>query len=248
MLIVKDNTALSLASDHAQRHNHPLLVLFPFNPAEWTAHDRSRRRIDFLFRNLRSLVDPLSKLNIPLLCLSVPPSEPRHRLPKTVMAWVESVGAGSVWANMSYEVDELERDIEFCRLSKAKDLYFGCKHDRLMIEPGGVKKKGKDDGSVYKVFSPWFKVWSAMIGDHPELLKMKDEPEANDAKEMAKDEWQKLTKGMEIPETVEGWELEEKDKAMMALVHPEGEETAMQVSLVSFFSTCNHLMSRVDIS
>jgi len=52
---VKDNKALSMASERAQKDGVPLIALFVISPQDYAAHDRSARRIDFVLRNLRSV-------------------------------------------------------------------------------------------------------------------------------------------------------------------------------------------------
>lgn len=57
---VRDNRALSQASEQARKSEIPLVVLFILSPQDYVAHDRGARRIDFVLRNLRSLkVSPL---------------------------------------------------------------------------------------------------------------------------------------------------------------------------------------------
>jgi hypothetical protein len=152
------------------------------------------------------------------------------------MAWANKVGAGSVWANMSYEVDELERDIAFLKLCEEKEMYFGLKHDRLILPPGAVQKKGVKGkaGGYYTVFSPWFKVWSAQIGESKrKLLEMRELPEKNEQGWLDKGDWKGLLKEeikRGVPKKIEGWELDQEDGERMRTIHPEGEETAMEVS------------------
>src|SRR5258708_38068066 len=52
---VEDNRALTLASQYAQTHSIPLVVLFVISPGDYESHDRSPRRIDFMLRNLKIL-------------------------------------------------------------------------------------------------------------------------------------------------------------------------------------------------
>ncbi len=49
---VRDNRALSRASEYAKKEGIPLIVLFILSPQDYVAHDRSARRIDFTLRNL----------------------------------------------------------------------------------------------------------------------------------------------------------------------------------------------------
>ena len=52
---VVDNRALSAASEQAVQNKIPLIVLFLLSPQDYIAHDRSKRRIDFVLRNLAEI-------------------------------------------------------------------------------------------------------------------------------------------------------------------------------------------------
>lgn len=54
-LRLRDNKALSLASETAQKHGKNLVILHVLSPGDYKAHDRAPVRIDFVLRNLASL-------------------------------------------------------------------------------------------------------------------------------------------------------------------------------------------------
>lgn len=153
-----DNHALSLASAHARKHSLPLVILFTITPSEYKAHDRSPRRIDFLLRNLRHIASKsLPSLNIPLFVHSMPFDAKRKTQAREVIRLAnERFEAGSVWGNISYEVDELERDLRLIKEGREKGVRVELRHDRLLIQPGGVKKKTGGDGmyNVSRTTSP----------------------------------------------------------------------------------------------
>ncbi|KAL7411659.1 DNA photolyase, FAD-binding/Cryptochrome [Mrakia frigida] len=225
-LRLTDNHALSLASSFAQSNSIPLVVLFVVTPREYKAHDRSPRRIDFLLRNLRTLQSSLSKLNIPLLVHSQPHDAPRKSQPMEVLKLAKKWGAGSVWSNLSYEVDELERDLRLVTEGSKQGVRVELKHDRLVVKPGGVKKKTGGDG-MYNVFTPFYNVWSDMITSNPSLLAPYASPKPNDVSALKT--FGDDLKAMSIPTSVKGFELDEKDAKAMKKIHPEGEEAAVEV-------------------
>lgn len=53
--VVTDNRALAAASKQASQDKIPLIVLFLLSPQDYVAHDRSKRRIDFVLRNLSEI-------------------------------------------------------------------------------------------------------------------------------------------------------------------------------------------------
>jgi len=54
-LAVVDNRALAAASEQAVQNKIPLIVLFLLSPQDYVAHDRSKRKIDFVLRNLSEI-------------------------------------------------------------------------------------------------------------------------------------------------------------------------------------------------
>lgn len=54
-LRLRDNKALSLASEAAQKHGKSLVILHVLSPGDYQAHDRAPIRIDFVLRNLALL-------------------------------------------------------------------------------------------------------------------------------------------------------------------------------------------------
>jgi len=69
-----------------------------------------------------------------------------------VLKLAKTWGAGSVWSNLSYEVDELERDLRLIKEGSKQGVRVEFKHDRLVVKPGGVKKKTGGEG-MYNVSS-----------------------------------------------------------------------------------------------
>lgn len=54
-LRLKDNKALSLASEAALKYGKNLVILHVLSPSDYKAHDRAPVRIDFVLRNLTLL-------------------------------------------------------------------------------------------------------------------------------------------------------------------------------------------------
>jgi hypothetical protein len=71
-------------------------------------------------------------------------------------------------------------------------------------------------------------VWASIIAKEPKRLEPYAYPEVQDA-ELVKP-FEKFAKEMPIPDFVEGFELDEEDAKAMKKIHPEGEETALEVS------------------
>lgn len=90
-LRLRDNKALSRASQKAKEDKLPLIALFIISPQDYIAHDRGARKIDFLLRNLAALKESFSELNIPFHTASI---TPRKSIPSFVLSFCEKYGAG----------------------------------------------------------------------------------------------------------------------------------------------------------
>jgi len=163
---VKDNRALSQASEEAARAKVPLIALYIISPQDYVAHDRSARKIDFILRNLteikvslflsaRTSLMPLSQLilselHIPFL---IQTWTTRKTIPAQIIELCETYEATSLFANLDYEVDELRRDIEVCKLAAPINLQVNIPHNRAVIEPGVILNKNQQAYGVCQAFA-----------------------------------------------------------------------------------------------
>ncbi|EJD01230.1 uncharacterized protein FOMMEDRAFT_169392 [Fomitiporia mediterranea MF3/22] len=219
-LRVVDNRALSLASEQAQSHNIPLLVLFVISPQDYEAHDRGPRRIDFMLRNVKVIQDDLDKLHIPLYIVTV---EPRHSIPSRVISLLEDWGATQLFANISYEVDELRRDIKIHAAGKKANIKCDFIQDKLVVNPGILKTK---NGRAYTVYSPWQRNWVTTLNESLEWIEEAPMPKANDKAIRSSGRFSGLFES-KVPEFVDRFECADKDK--MAEYWPGGTKVALQM-------------------
>ncbi|KAL0067544.1 DNA photolyase phr1 [Marasmius tenuissimus] len=220
---ISDNTALSMASEKAKSDKVPLVVVFLFSPQDYIAHDRGARRIDFVIRNLNSLKDALSKLNIPLHTIT---HDVRKTLPQAIISLLTDLSSTSLYANIEYEVDEMRRDMKVCALAKEKGIKATFVHDKCVIEPGLILNKEK---KAYAVYSPYQRNWLATLHDkQDEYLHERPYPEANDAKVKDNKKFSALFDS-EIPKGITGFELDAEDAKTMEKVWPAGEDIASQM-------------------
>ncbi|KAI9512211.1 DNA photolyase, FAD-binding/Cryptochrome [Russula earlei] len=220
-LRICDNRALAQASASAIKDHVPLIVFFVLSPEDYVAHDRSPRRIDFTLRNLSVLKDSLAKLNIPL---HVSLHSQRRTLPSYVISFLQSVNAIRVFANIEYEVDELRRDINVCRLAKDNGILPSFVHDKLIVEPGLLSTK---QGKPYTVYSPFQRQWLSTINsDTDNFLAEGASPKANPPSVKSCPVFQKLF-ASEVPSYVEGFQCPDGDK--MAVVWPAGTDNAREM-------------------
>jgi deoxyribodipyrimidine photo-lyase len=208
-----------------------------------------------------ALQEQLADLSIPLLILSNP--GPRKALPSKLLDLLRSpaLAADHLFSNLSYEVDELERDIRLVELGRERGVDVRFVHDRLVVEPGGVQKKGKGGGPVTvrpfaalsrrcwrptddrspprpraarpQVYSPWFRTWVSKVNaDQSTYLAERPPPTANEPTSYeALIKDETVAKLLDVPDEVEGFGLEEEDEKMMQKLYPPGHKAALEVRL-----------------
>ncbi len=232
---LEDNRALALACQRAEQLNQPLVVFTVISPGDYAAHDRSRRRVDFILRALADLRTRLHKLNIPLF---TPVVTERETIPARVCAWMKEWNASYLYANIEYEVDELGRDREVvervveARKGKGKkkgeewDGVFAIAKDYVVVAPGEILS---GSGKPYSVFSPWYRAWSSRVTGNMQHY-VDDQggvlPNHSSARKHAA-----LAPLFDatVPESVEGFELDAEEKQKMAEMWPVGEDVPEQV-------------------
>ncbi|KAK4689672.1 deoxyribodipyrimidine photo-lyase, partial [Tremellales sp. Uapishka_1] len=216
---IEDSRGLSLASEKAKSLGVPLIVLFTISPGDYRMHDRSTRRIDFMLRNLRVLKPQLAELNIPLHVVSW---DKRLSLPKHLVKKVlPDLKATHVFANVSYEVDELRRDLQTVKLGRENGIDVVCVHDRLVVPPGKVLSK---QGKPMSVYSPWQRAWAKKLDEDRSFLEESPLPMANETSIHEHARFKSLFDETPIPSHVDGFECGDAEK--MAEVWPEGIEKA----------------------
>lgn len=138
-LRLKDNKALSRASETAVKLKKKLVILHVLSPGDYKAHDRAPIRIDFVLRNLRHLQEELDTYNIPLAIRTI---TPRLSIPEKVVQMAKEWGCSHIFANHEYEVDELRRDIKLCELLQEDGtIEADFSHDYVIVEPGLIMSK-----------------------------------------------------------------------------------------------------------
>ncbi|KAH7914230.1 DNA photolyase, FAD-binding/Cryptochrome [Hygrophoropsis aurantiaca] len=229
-LRISDNRALAQASARAVKDNVPLLVIFIISPQDYLAHDRSKRRIDFTLRNLASVQESLHPLNIPLFTTT---HTPRRTLPDRVITLLKSFNCNYLFANIEYELDELRRDREVCRLAAEQNIKVTFVHDRCIVEPGVVTTK---EGRAYTVYSPYQRNWITVLNAHlSDYLGEAALPSANPITVRTNTIIVPCFNAT-VPNKVEGFELDTADKAIMSKLWPAGTDAAEQI-LSRFLNT-----------
>jgi deoxyribodipyrimidine photo-lyase len=91
--------------------------------------------VDFILRTLTILQRDLEELNIPLHIEHV---EPRREIPSKIVEFMKSWNATELFANIEYEIDELDRDTNLISEAEKSQIKVTCMHDQCIVEPGTI--------------------------------------------------------------------------------------------------------------
>ncbi|KAG8528628.1 uncharacterized protein KY384_006315 [Bacidia gigantensis] len=174
-LRIQDNKALYAAATLAKDQGKPLVGLYVFCGAEFEWHGTSPARTDFIIENLRLMQEELKELNIPLVVAN---AEERKDIVPTAVKFMTDNSVSHVFGDYEYEVDELRRDTKFIKEIGDKAL-FSLHHDQTVVEPGTMTN---NQGGPMRVFTPYHKVWLAVVKDSPDLIDTVPVPEKVDQK------------------------------------------------------------------
>lgn len=110
--------------------------------------NKQDRRINFIIDSLHLINQELKQKNSEVLVFY---GDPKLLIPKIA----NTLKVKKVFAGKDHEPYGIERDKAI-----AKEVNLQLENDHLLIEPTRILK---DDGSAYKVFTPYFKKWLAQI-------------------------------------------------------------------------------------
>ncbi|KAI0910338.1 CDP photolyase [Ustulina deusta] len=217
-LRITDNRALWEASEKAREAGIPLICIHVLSPQDFEAHLTAPVRVDFMMRTLHILKENLAALDIPLFVETV---EKRKEIPDRIVDFMEEWGAGHLFANIEYEVDELRREAHMVKLCTERGLAMEVFHDTCVVPPGALRS---GSGKQYAVYTPWYRSWVAHVHANPELLNTFEPPSRNPPD--ARDKVAALF-DCDIPDTPENKRLSDKDAKRLHALWPAGEHEAV---------------------
>ena len=201
-LRITDNKALHLASEKAKSKGVPLICIHIISPQDYQAHVTSAVRVDFVLRTLEVLKEDLAQLDIPLYVETV---AKRKAIPNRIFELCEEWGAGHLYTNIEYEVDELRREASMTRAGLESGVAVYADPDTCVVAPGELSS---GTGNQYSVYSPWFRAWIAYLHTHPHQLDLFAPPHKNP--EDARTTFQDLFE-CEIPKAPENKKLSDEE-------------------------------------
>ena len=148
-LRITDNTGFY----HALSTGKPVLPAFVFDESILRKLPKSDARVGFIHQQLQFLDDAFKKHNSGLLVGHGDPIE-------NIVNWCKTHKITAVYTNEDYEPYARERDDAIKEILTANDIEFKSFKDHVFFGPNEVLKK---DGTPYKVYTPYSRVWIAQM-------------------------------------------------------------------------------------
>jgi len=152
-----DNTAFAACCEHAQQNRAGVIAVVYLTPKQWQSHRKSLWQIDLILRQIRALEQSLSQLNIGIIIRVVDD----FALQATdVLELCQQLSISHLFANLEYPVNELARDQYIAQQAQSLGIVTQWFDDSQVIAPQRIVT---DKGMPYKVFTPFYKRWLAMV-------------------------------------------------------------------------------------
>lgn len=147
-LRLEDHTALY----YALQTGRPVQLIFVFDEkilAPLRKHASQDKRLTFIIQALTEIEHKLKKAGASLKILH---GDPTNLVP----AYAQEIGASAVYLCRDYEPYACERDQAVKKRLESDGIKYHDYKDHVMMEASQVLK---DDGSIYKVFTPYKRKW-----------------------------------------------------------------------------------------
>ena len=152
-----DNTAFAACCEHAQQNHAGVVAVVYLTPKQWQSHRKSLWQIDLILRQIRALEQSLSQLNIGIIIRVVDD----FALQATdVLELCQQLSISHLFANLEYPVNEVARDQYIAQQAQSLGIVTQWFDDSQVVAPQRIVT---DKGMPYKVFTPFYKRWLAMV-------------------------------------------------------------------------------------
>ena len=152
-----DNTALSACCEHAAQNNAGVIAVIYLTPLQWQSHHKSLWQIDLILRQIYALKQRLAALSIGLIIRTVNNFDEQAT---DILQLCQPLNISAIFANLEYPINEVIRDQYVTEQAQSLEITMHWYDDATIVAP---KRIVTDKGAAYKVFTPFFKRWLAMI-------------------------------------------------------------------------------------
>ena len=148
-LRIDDNPALKQACCSSDE----VYGLYIYSPDQLKLHNEANCKIQFMIENLKSLVESLNKLNIPLIIIA---SNGYKDEPNEILNLVNKWSITNVSWNNQFGIDEETRDGKVKEILEQNNINYALFDDQVVYSPGTFKT---GEGNPYSVFTPFKRRW-----------------------------------------------------------------------------------------
>lgn len=164
-LRLHDNTALAAVCELAVQNKAMVSAVFFITPEQWHEQDMALVQVELICRTLPLLASDLQEqLNVSLQVRTAPTF---NDCIEQISKLCQSEAITHVTANYEYEVNETARDALVEQALSKFGTEFTRYHDQCLLPPKTVTT---NDGSMYQVFTPFYKKWQAILDASPPNL------------------------------------------------------------------------------
>ncbi len=156
-LRIDDNPALTAAINHANAQQLPCHALFISTPQQWQQHHMAAIKIDFIQRHVNQLAQQLAQMGIKLQHIQVSDFAAQQQ---ALIHYCQQHQIQTVYANSEVELNEARRDQQLI----TQGLKLQLSEADCIIAKGSLTNS---QGEMYKVFTPFKKVWLQRLQQSP---------------------------------------------------------------------------------
>ena len=178
-LRITDNTALAACCQAAQQAGAGVLAVVYLTPSQWQLHDKSLWQIDLILRQIAQLKQSLAALNIGLVVRTVADFAIQAQ---DVVALCQQNAICQLFANREYLDREIIRDRRVHTDAQQIGVQTNWYDDSTIVAPQRVLT---NQGQPYKVFTPFYKRWLALLETAPLMPAATPAPNALDTTALA---------------------------------------------------------------
>lgn len=164
-----DNPALYLASQTEQDTR----VIYCATPQQWQEHHEAPAKLGLRSHLLNDIQKRLHQLGIPFEVIQ---AERFSDLPELIFKYCQQHQVSDLWFNREIPHNEQLRDQQIVqRLQSADIACHPCENEFIVPQ----EQLRTQQGGVYKVFTPWYRLWLNRLSQHS--IGLFPEPEAQGA-------------------------------------------------------------------
>lgn len=151
-----DNPALYYASLEAKSAKEGIAVVVTPTPTQWADHNESDAKTGLRAGLIKNLAKTLAPLGVPVHFLE---ADSFNQLPEAITQFCLSHHIKHLWFNRDMPIHEQQRDNEVCEQLTQHQIYTHIQAADIIVPHDVLSQQG----TPFKVFTPFFNRWVAML-------------------------------------------------------------------------------------